>query len=138
MTDTAQVSIRDNPTAEKLLFVVSAITGLLGPSVCAAMIWEASPYRNGISDKLVPVSLLITLIVFPIAAMTSLRLYGKCRDSFSKSLRFVVIAWQTLTLLAWVFAVGVVIFGVFVWLSGGFMWNGENLPPPFWSPFAWV
>jgi hypothetical protein len=124
------------PTAEKALFLTSALTGLLGLTVFASMVWESSPYRNGISDKLVPLSLLITLILFPILAYTAHRLYKKCRDTFSKSLRTIIILWQTISLLAWCLAIGVLIFSVFVWLSGNFMWQGGNVTPPSWSPFA--
>ncbi len=93
METTAPQPARDNPTAEKMLFLISALTGLLALSIVATMIWEASPYRNGYSDKLVPLSLLINFLVVPVTTLTSLWLYKKCRDTFSKSLRIVVITW---------------------------------------------
>lgn len=136
MDHAVPVSIRDNPTAEMILFLISALSGLFGLTVFAAMIWEISPLHNGYSDKLFPLSLLINFLVFPITAYTSLWLYNKCRDTFSESLHIVVITWQSISLLAWLLAAGVVVFGLFAWLSGNFMWHGQNLTPPAWSPFA--
>jgi len=135
MEDTAPLPLQDSPTAEKALFLISALTGVLGLTVFASMAWESSPYRNGTSDMLVPISILTNFIFFPLALTISLRLYKECRDTLSKTLRTIIIIWHTISLLAWCLAIGVALLFLIAWLNGSLMWHGE-VPPPSWSPLA--
>lgn len=133
---TASTPFRDSPTSEMLLFAISLFNGALGLSVFAALIWEVSPYRGGLSDKLVPITLLAAFLAFPVTAAVSIRLYKNCRDGFSQSLRMVVFTWQTLLFLAWCFSVILVAVFIVAWLTGNFTLHGQQLAPPAWSPFA--
>lgn len=135
MDQTVQTHHRNNPTAEMLLFAISMLAGLIGLSVFATLLWEYSTYRNGLSDKLVPMTVLAAFIAFPIALVVSKRLYQKCRDTFSRSLLMVVIVWQSLLFLAWCISVFAMMAFIYAWLTGDLMWHGEKLSPPSWSSF---